>query len=56
MRRARVIKERSELIIIFSIKACGQGFDTFYRTRTSITKNYPVVKTFDLIVAWKNLV
>ena len=28
MRRARVIKERSELIIIFSIKACGRGFDT----------------------------
>ena len=28
MRRARVIKERSELILIFSIKACGRGFDT----------------------------
>ena len=27
MRRARVIKERSELIIIFSIKACGRRFD-----------------------------
>lgn len=56
MRRAREKKERSELIAIFSVKARGQGVGLWHlnQTRTSrdfIIKNFPVVKTFDLIVA-----